>query len=95
MTGELSQGLARWKCNSGKDAGYLQLDEKTLGALLQLHIGSIDSLRSIGGRLWSVPFGERGVVSEIPLFDFIESNPYGKNVERQCVVGSLSGALSS
>ena len=33
-TGELSRGLARWKYNTGEDAGYLQLDEKTPEALL-------------------------------------------------------------
>ncbi len=38
MTGELSRGFARWKYNTGEDAGYLQLDEKTLEALLQLDI---------------------------------------------------------
>jgi len=30
----LSPGVARWKCNTGKDAGYLRLDGKTPGALL-------------------------------------------------------------
>ena len=34
MTGELSRGLARGKYNTGEDAGYLWLDEKTPGALL-------------------------------------------------------------
>ena len=38
MTGELSRRIARWKYNTGEDAGYLQLDEKTLEALLQLDI---------------------------------------------------------
>ena len=79
MTGELSRGLARWKYNTGEDAGYPQLDEKTLEALLQLDIEYIFFLRSIGGRLWSVPFGERGVASEIPSLKNIYSNPRGKN----------------
>ena len=38
MSGELSRRLARWKYNIGEDADYLQLDEKTLEALLQLGI---------------------------------------------------------
>jgi len=95
MTGELSRGTARWKYNTGEDAGYLQLDEKTPGALLQLGIECVFLLRSIGGRLWSLPFGVDGVVSEIPLFKEAHSNLYGKNVQRQYLVGSLSGALSS
>ena len=33
-TGELSWEIARWKYNTGEDAGYLQLDEKTPEALL-------------------------------------------------------------
>jgi len=33
-TGELSQRSARWNCDSREDAGYLQRDEKTPGALL-------------------------------------------------------------
>ena len=36
MTEQLSRGLVRWKYNTGEDAGYLQLDEKTPEALLQL-----------------------------------------------------------
>ena len=79
MTGELSRGLARWKYNTGEDAGYPQLDEKTLEALLQLGIEYIFFLRSIGGRLWSDPLGDRGVVSEIPSLKNIYSNPRGKN----------------
>ena len=34
MTWELSRETARWKYNTGEDAGYLQLDEKTPEALL-------------------------------------------------------------
>ena len=36
MTKQLSRRPVRWKYNTGEDAGYLQLDEKTLEALLQL-----------------------------------------------------------
>ena len=95
MTGELSRGFARWKYNTGEDAGYLQLDEKTPGALLQLGIECMAWMRSIGGRLWSTDFGLCGVVSEIPLFLAVHSNLDGKNGERQYLVGSFSGALSS
>ncbi len=95
MTGELSRGLARWKYNTGEDAGYLQLDEKTLEASLQLGIEYTFLLRSIDGRIWSVDFGLHGFVSEIPLCFDVYSNQYGKNVLRQYLVGSFSGALSS
>ena len=95
MTGELSRGPARWKCNSGEDAAYLQLDEKTPEASLQLGIECTFLLRRIGGRLWSGPFGDRGVVSEIPLCMDVHSNLDGKNDEKQYLVGSFSGALSS
>jgi len=50
MTGELSRRPARWKYNTGEDAGYLQIDEKTLEALLQLDIEYIVLMRSIDGR---------------------------------------------
>ena len=53
MTGELSRGFARWKYNTGEDAGYLQLDEKTPEALLQLDIEGVSVMRSIVVRLWS------------------------------------------
>ncbi len=95
MTGELSRGFVRWKYNTGEDAGYLQLDEKTLEALLQLGIACTLLMRSIGGRLWSDPLGDHGVVSEIPLFIDVHSNPNGKNDRRQYLAGSFSGALSS
>jgi hypothetical protein len=39
--------------------------------------------------------GSCGVDSEIPLFKSVYSNLNGKNVGRQYLVGSLSGALSS
>ena len=39
------------KIRTGEDAGYLQLDEKTLEALLQLGIEHVFQLRSIDGRL--------------------------------------------
>ena len=95
MTGELSRGLARWKYNTGEDAGYLQLDEKTLEALLQLGIENMLCMRSVDGRLWSDAFGYRGVVDETPFLRNIFSNFVGKNGERQYLVGSFSGALSS
>ncbi len=95
MTGELSRGPARWKYNTGEDAGYLQIDEKTPGALLQLDIESTIYMRSIVGRLWSDPLGGRGVISEIPILCVVLSNLDGKNGERQYLAGSFSGALSS
>ena len=95
MTGELSRGIARWKYNTGEDAGYLQLDEKTPEALLQLGIEDTFLMRSVGGRIWSLPFGVDGSDSEIPLFKNVFSNFVGKNGERQYLVGSFSGALSS
>ena len=95
MTGELSRGLARWKYNTGEDAGYLQLDEKTLGALLQFYIECMFQLRSVDGRLWSFVLGRNGVADETPFFCDIHSNPRGKNEWRQYMMGSFSGALSS
>lgn len=95
MTGELSRGPARWKCSSGEDAAYLQLDEKTPEALLQLGIVCTLLLRSIEGRLWSADFGLRGVVSEIPFCIDVHTNLSGKNDEGQYLAGSFSGALSS
>jgi len=95
MTGELSRGLARWKYNTGEDAGYLQLDEKTPEALLQFDIENTFSMRSIDGRLWDIVFGWCGVVSEIPFLHDVFSNLEGKNRERQYLMGSFSGALSS
>ena len=58
MTGELSRGLARWKYSTGEDAGYLQLDEKTPGALLQLDIENVFDLRSIVVRGLMVSFSD-------------------------------------
>ena len=95
MTEQLSRGFARWKYNTGEDAGYLQLDEKTLEALLQLGIACTLLLRSIDGRLWRAVLGLSGVVSEIPFYIDVHSNLKGKNFERQYLVGSFSGALSS
>ena len=95
MTGELSRGLARWKYNTGEDAGYPQLDEKTLEALLQLGIEYVFFMRRIGGRLWCYAFGRSGVDSEIPSLKNIYSNPRGKNAKRQYLVGSFIGAISS
>ena len=95
MTEELSRGLARWKYNTGEDAGYLQLDEKTLEALLQLDFDYMFFMRSVDGRNWSLPFGVGGSDSEIPFLKDIYSNLDGKNDERQNLAGSFSGALSS
>ena len=95
MTGELSRRLARWKYNTGEDAGYLQIDEKTPEALLQLDIEHMLVLRSIGGRGYVQDFGFVILVSEIPIFVTIYSNLYGKNVQRQYLVGSFTGAVSS
>ena len=95
MSGELSRGLARWKYSTGEDAGYLQIDEKTLEALLQLDIEYIATLRSIDGRGYVQDFGFVILVSEIPIFVTICSNLHGKNGERQYLVGSFTGAVSS
>ena len=95
MTGQLSRRIARWKYSTGEDAGYLQIDEKTLEALLQLDIEYMFLLRSIDGRIWSVSFGEHGSNSEIPFFKNVYSNLGGKNAWWQYLVGSFSGALSS
>ena len=57
MTGELSRGPARWKYNTGEDAGYLQLDEKTLEALLYLDIEYTIAMRSIDVRRWTALSG--------------------------------------
>ena len=46
-TGELSQRQARRKCDSREDAGYLQQDEKTPEALLQLGIDFRVLMRSV------------------------------------------------
>ena len=74
MTGELSRRPARWKYNTGEDAGYLQIDEKTLEALLQLDIEYMVILRSIDGRGYTYDFGCAVLVSEIPFFTAIYSN---------------------
>ena len=94
MTEQLSRRPARWKYNTGEDAGYLQLDEKTPEALLQLDIDCMFSMRSVDGRLWSRDLGCDGVNDETPFFGNIQSNPDGKNVGRQYLAGSFSGALS-
>ncbi len=73
----------------------MQLDEKTLEALLQLDIEYIVTLRSIVGRGYVQDFGFVILVSEIPIFVMIYSNLYGKNVQRQYLVGSFTGAVSS
>ena len=73
----------------------MQLDEKTLEALLQLDFDYMFFLRSVDGRIWSLSFGVDGSASEIPFFKIVLSNLDGKNGERQYLVGSFSGALSS
>ena len=95
MSGQLSRRTARWKYSTGEDAGYLQIDEKTPEALLQLGFAYIFLLRRIGGRIWSHDFGCDGSDSEIPLYICIYANLNGKNGEGQNLVGSFSGALSS
>ncbi len=85
MSGELSRGVARWKYSTGEDAGYLQLDEKTPEALLQLGIERMYSLRSIDGRGWDLGFGWGGLVSEIPFFKNIYSNLNGIKTMRDSV----------
>ena len=94
MSGQLSRRIARWKYSTGEDAGYLQIDEKTLEALLQLDIEYMFLLRSVDGRIWDVSFGGRWSDSEIPFFKNIYSNLSGKNAWWQYLVGSFSGALS-
>ena len=95
MSGKLSRGLARWKYNTGEDAGYLQIDEKTLEALLQLGIEGMFFMRSVDGRIWSLLLGVDGSVDETPFLRNILSNLYGKNVRKQYLAGSFSGALPS
>ena len=95
MTGELSRGTARWKYSTGEDAGYLQLDEKTPEALLQFDIEYMLCMRSVDGRIWSVSLGICGSDSEIPFLLNIYSNLHCKTMERQYLMGSFSGALSS
>lgn len=95
MTEQLSRRLARWKYSTGEDAGYLQLDEKTPEALLQLDIAYRFWLRSVDGRLWSPDFGWDGVAPETPFCFDLYANPRGKNAKGHYLVGSFSGALSS
>jgi len=95
MSGELSRGTARWKYSTGEDAGYLQIDEKTPEALLQLGIAFIRLLRSIGGRGWSSALGIVDSKYEIPLFKRVSANVYRKIVRRQYLAGSFTGAVPS
>ncbi len=92
-TRELSQRGARWKYNGGEDASYLRLDEKTPGALLYPDIEFLFWMRSVVGRLWNLVFGLDGVANETPIFQSFDSNLIFN--EKQCLVGSLSGALAS
>ena len=73
----------------------MQLDEKTLEALLQVGIGHSKRMRSIGGRGYVQSFGSVILVSEIPLLLLLCSNQSGKTVLRQCLPGSLFGANPS
>ena len=95
MSEQLSRGIARWKYNTGEDAGFLQVDEKTLEALLQLDIDYMFCMRSVDGRIWSLSFGVDGSDSEIPFLLDIYSNLFGKNEWKQYLAGSFSGALPS
>ena len=70
-SGELSRRLARWKYSIGEDADYLQLDEKTLEALLQLDFDYMFLMRSVVGRIWSLPLGVDGSDDETPIFQNI------------------------
>ena len=70
----LSQRRARWKCNSGKDAGYLRQDEKTPEALLQFGIVLGVWIRSVVGRIWSPDFGQGGSANETPTFKMLCTN---------------------
>ena len=94
MPGQLSRRIARWKYSTGEDAGYLQIDEKTLEALLQLDIEYMFLLRSVDGRIWDVSFGKCWSVDETPIFKNVRSNLAGINGGRQYLVDSFSGALS-
>ena len=95
MSGELSRGDAWWKYNTGEDAGYLQVDEKTPEALLQFGIDLVRLMRSIAVRGWSTDFGLCGLDSEIAVFNWAKSNLHRKTVWRQYLMGSLTGAVSS
>ena len=92
-TGELSQRRARWKCDSREDAGYLQRDEKTPGALLYFGIGFRNWMRSVVVRIWSAAFGRRGSDDETAIFQFLNSNLPRQTRRRQCLKGSFNGAL--
>ena len=94
MSEQLSRGIARWKYNTGEDAGYLQLDEKTPEALLQFDIEYMLCMRSVDGRIWSFSFGKDGSDDETPFLLNIYSNLSGKNGTEQYLAGSFSGALS-
>jgi hypothetical protein len=96
MTGKLSRGSARWKYNTGEDAGLVQIDEKTLEALLQLGIAYIVWLRSIGGRglmltVLAVIYSSVKYHSVLRYTLTITD----KNVKGQYLVGSFVGATSS
>ena len=52
-------------------------------------------MRSVVVRIRSGAFGYRGSVNETAIFKGLASNPNGKNVGGQCLMGSLNGAFSS
>ena len=70
----------------GEDAAFLQLDEKTPEALLQLGIGITGVLRSVSGSLCNESLGSCGVVNATPLFTTVVSNFCGQN-RRKTVPG--------
>jgi hypothetical protein len=73
----------------------VQLDEKTLEALLQVGIGHSGCMRRIGGRGYVHDLGCVILVSEIPLLSLLCPNQDEKIVLRQCLPGSLFGANPS
>lgn len=70
----------------------MQLDEKTLEALLQVGIGHSECMRSIDGRGQVQGFGSVILNSEIPFLSLLCPNQGEKIVLRQCLPGSLFGA---
>ena len=77
--------------------------KRPYAALLYPDIDSRYVLRSIGGTLWWAAFGWLGGDSEIPPWTYFASNSLTflftifrrqKGEGRQCLVGSLTGAVS-
>ena len=69
--------------------------ERPRAPLLQLCTGIRDGMRRIGGRLRSPGSGSDGAALEIPPFLFLMSNHGPSPGLRQCMVGSLTGAVAS